>query len=103
MFIIFRVLIVEYRSAYLSPLITHRSSLTPHLSSAHRSPLLVVPSVKVNVFCPICKRKDALFGDAGEEWFIILAISDAMIRLSEWRLKLVLSIPSVSIFAFLTQ
>ena len=26
-----------------------------------------------------------------------------MIRLSEWRLKLVLSIPSVSIFAFLTQ
>lgn len=29
----------------------------------------------------------------------ILAISDAMIRLSEWRLKLVLSIPSVSIFA----
>ena len=28
-----------------------------------------------------------------------LSVSDAMIRLSEWRLKLVLSIPSVSIFA----
>ena len=31
------------------------------------------------------------------------AISNAKIRLSEWRLKLVLSIPSVSILAFLMQ
>ena len=49
------------------------------------------------------KEKAHYLEGAGEEWFIILAISDAMIRLSEWRLKLVLSIPSVSIFAFLSQ
>lgn len=71
---------------------------TPRLRPRFR-PTPRLPSVKVNVFCPICKRKGALFGGGRRRMVFILAISDAMIRLSEWRLKLVLSIPSVSIFA----
>ena len=49
------------------------------------------------------KEKAHYLEGAGEEWFLSLRFHIAKIRLSKWRLKLVLSIPSVSILAFLTQ